>query len=84
MEYIATGIPILSIGNPDSEAGRFLKQGTAAAMLDENDTSAILEFILIAITKKKSIRNTFPQLGEWSREALTLKLISIFERKTQV
>lgn len=84
LEYIATEIPILSIGNPDSEAGRFLKQGTAAAMLDENDTSAILEFIQIAITKKKSIRNTFPQLGEWSREALTLKLISIFERKTQV
>ncbi len=80
LEYIATGIPILSIGNPDSEAGRFLKQGSAAAMLDENDTSAILEFIQLAITKKKSIRNTFPQLGDWSREALTKQLIEILER----
>ncbi|MDB4016296.1 hypothetical protein N9483_08065 [Flavobacteriaceae bacterium] len=80
LEYIATEIPILSIGNPDSEAGSFLKQGTAATMLDENDTNAILDFIQIAVTQKDSIRNTFPQLGEWSREALTKQLIEILER----
>jgi glycosyltransferase involved in cell wall biosynthesis len=80
LEYIATEIPILSIGNPDSEAGCFLKQGTAATMLDENDTNAILDFIQIAVTQKDSIRNTFPQLGEWSREALTKQLIEILER----
>jgi hypothetical protein len=51
-------------------------------MLDENDTNAILDFIQIAVTQKDSIRNTFPQLEEWSREALTLKLISVFEGKT--
>jgi hypothetical protein len=82
LEYIATEIPILSIGNPDSEAGRFIAQGSAATMLDENDTNAILDFIQIAVTQKDSIRNTFPQLEEWSREALTLKLISVFEGKT--
>ena len=82
LEYIATEIPILSIGNLDSEAGRFIAQGSAATMLDENDTNAILDFIQIAVTQKDSIRNTFPQLEEWSREALTLKLISVFEGKT--
>ena len=80
LEYIATEIPLLSIGNPDSEVGRFLKQGTAAAMLDENDTTAILEFIQVAVTQKNSIQNKFPQLGEWSREALTKQLIEILER----
>ena len=80
LEYIATEIPILSIGNPDSEAGSFLKQGTAATMLDENDTNAILDFIQIAVTQKDSIQNTFPQLGEWSRESLTKQLILILER----
>ena len=80
MEYIATEIPILSIGNPDSEAGLFLNQGTAATMLDDNDTKAILDFIQIAVTQKDSIRNTFPQLGEWSRESLTKQLIEILKR----
>ena len=80
LEYIATEITILSIGNPDSEVGRFLKQGTAATMLDENDTNAILDFFQTAVTQKKSIRNTFPQLDEWSREALTKRLIEILKR----
>lgn len=82
LEYIATEVPILSIGNSDSASGRFLEQGTAAKMLDEKDAEGIKAFIQSAVEQKGVLTNKFPNLHEWSREALTRKLISILEGNT--
>ncbi len=75
LEYIATEIPILSIGNPDSEAAKFLEQGTAAVMLDQSNLKEMRLFIDTVICKKDTLHNEFPSLEKWSREALTKRLI---------
>ena len=75
LEYIATEIPILSIGNPDSEAAKFLEQGTAAVMLDQSNLKEMRLFIDTVISQKDTLYNEFPSLEKWSREALTKRLI---------
>ena len=75
LEYIATEIPILSIGNPDSEAAKFLEQGTAAVMLDQSNLKEMRLFIDTVISQKDTLHNEFPSLEKWSREALTKRLI---------
>ena len=75
LEYMATHIPILSIGDPNSEAGKFIEQGTAAKMLDANDVKGIYVFIEQIAKQKESLQNDFPQLERWSREGLTRRLV---------
>ena len=75
LEYIATEVPILSIGNPDSEAAKFLEQGTAAVMLDQSNLKEMRLFIDTVISQKDTLHNEFPSLEKWSREALTKRLI---------
>ncbi|HAS19605.1 MAG TPA: hypothetical protein DCR42_06345 [Flavobacteriaceae bacterium] len=77
LEYIATEKPILSIGDPDSEAGRFLMQGTNAQMIQPDRISEIKHFLEKASLKKGQLKNTFPNLKDWSRKSLTQKLIQI-------
>ena len=79
LEYIATQKPILSIGDPDSEAGRFLMQGSASLMVKSEKISEMNYFIEKAYQGKGTLKNIFPNLEEWSREALTKKLIQVFE-----
>ena len=74
LEYIATAIPILSIGDPNSEAGKFLIQGTVAAMFEADQLDKIQRFIEKAIKGKGSLKNRFPDIDHWSREALTKQL----------
>ena len=75
LEYIATEIPILSIGDTDSEAAKFLEQGTAAVMLDQANLKEMSLFIDTVISQKDTLRNKFSNLENWSREALTKRLI---------
>ena len=74
LEYIATEKPILCLGDPDSEAGRFLMQGTAALVLKPDAVKQIIQFIQKAIEEKGQFTNQFPQIEDWSRAALTLRL----------
>jgi len=81
LEYMATHVPILSIGDPDSEAGKFIEQGTAAKMLDAKDVKGIYVFIEQIAKQKESLQNDFPQLERWSREGLTRRLVQeVFNR----
>lgn len=75
LEYMATGVPLLSIGNPSSAAGKFVDQGSAAKMLEARDTKGIFDFIQQAATQRTNLHNSFPQLAHWSREALTKRLV---------
>ena len=74
LEYIATKKPILSIGNPDSEAGKFIMKGTAAKMIEAFKAVEIKQFIKYIIEGKGHITNNFPNIENWSRKALTEKL----------
>ena len=48
LEYIATEVPILSIGNPKSEAGLFLNKGSHSWMV-EKDNKSKMELILFLV-----------------------------------
>ena len=75
LEYIATEVPILSIGNPKSEAGLFLNKGSHSWMV-EKDNKSKMQSILKTLFDKK-VKNKFPKLSQWSRLSLTKKLSKI-------
>jgi len=77
LEYIAIKKPILSIGDPDSEAGKFIKQGSEAKMIEAHNTIEIKQFLIRVMQKKGQLINNFPNIQKWSREALTRRLESL-------
>jgi hypothetical protein len=74
LEYIATEIPILSIGDPDSEAGRFLMEGSYAKMLKAEQVSEMQYFIEFLLKENRALKNKFPALADWSRKAICKRL----------
>ena len=80
LEYIATAIPILSIGDPNSEAGRFLAHASFAKMIDSNDIDAQENFIQKVAQLKGKAKNILPEIEKWSRENITEKLHDILEK----
>ena len=60
LEYMATGVPVLSIGDSNSEAGKFINQGTAAKMLNTHDLEGITDFIQQVASQKGGLQNEFP------------------------
>ena len=74
LEYIATEVPILSIGDPDSEAGQFLMQGSCAWMVTPENQSFVEACIIRLIEEKTPVKNTFLNKTKWSRASLTKKL----------
>ena len=79
LEYLATEIPILSIGDPHSEAGRFLAQASFAQMIDATNTDAQKTFIDKAAQQKAKVKNIIPEIKKWSRENITVALNDILE-----
>lgn len=75
LEYMATGVPVLSLGNPQSEAGKLLDQGTAAAMIAPSDTQQIIAFLEKAQQQKGQWINDFSSKKNWTREEITKRLI---------
>ncbi len=73
LEYIATEVPILSIGNPNSQAGKLLARGSHSWMVEKNNKLE-MEVVLKNQIKEKA-RNKFPKLSQWTRVSLTKKLI---------
>lgn len=79
LEYLATGIPVLSLGDPDSEAGHLVNKGSHSRMFYAGEEKPIFEFISWIAKQKEPVENTHPQLGSWSREALAKRLSDLLE-----
>ncbi len=79
LEYMATGVPILSLGDPYSDAGQLLAKASHAKMLHAEDSVEINNFIAEMAIQKGQLKNVFPQLRDWSREAITTDLINILD-----
>jgi glycosyltransferase involved in cell wall biosynthesis len=79
LEYLATAIPLLSIGDPQSEAARFLDQASFAQMIDANDIDAQEIFIQKVAQQKGKAKNILPEIENWSRENITKGLNVIME-----
>lgn len=83
LEYTATEVPILSLGDPQSAAAQFLMQGSAAHMLRSDDMAGLQKVLHQLIQNSKTTKNIFPELTQWSRKALAQQLIQEWEKKTR-
>lgn len=75
LEYFATEVPVLSLGDPSSAAGELIAQGSCARMFKPSQEKEILAFLKELYSAKHNPRNAFPQLQDWSREAICKQLI---------
>ena len=75
LEYMATEVPIISIGDPNSEAAHFLTSGSHAWMVNENNTSIIKKHLKNLLDKKRKLTNKTPNIESWGRRVLTQRLI---------
>ena len=75
LEYFATQVPVLSLGDPLSAAGEFIAKGTCAKMIEHDDHPAIVAFMQSLFEADKVPLNKMENLSEWSRKALTERLI---------
>lgn len=80
-EYLATEIPVLSIGNPNSEAGNLLGQASFSEMIPSNDKIAIQKFIVKAITQKGKAVSKLQGIEKLSRLEITKDLIELILRE---
>ncbi len=77
MEYLATEIPILSIGDPKSEAGKILSKASYTKMFLRDSDKEIQLFLEKVILNKGKLTNRFPNLDKWSRKKITNKLSNL-------
>jgi glycosyltransferase involved in cell wall biosynthesis len=82
LEYLACGVPVLSIGAPQSEAGRLLAGSSFSKMVKASDSDAIKSFLLEAFQNKGKVVNEFPALKKWSRQALTVDLATVLMKES--
>jgi len=82
LEYLACGVPVLSIGAPQSEAGRLLAGSSFSKMVKASDSDAIKSFLLKAFQNKGKVVNEFPALKKWSRQALTVDLATVLMKES--
>ena len=75
LEYFATEVPVLSIGDPSSAAGEFIAKGSCARMFKPSQEKEIFAFLNELYAAEDSPRNSFPQLQDWTREAICKQLI---------
>ena len=75
LEYIATGVPIVSLGDPLSAAGEFIAQGSCARMFTASQEKEIFTFLNELYFAEHAQQNAFPELQKWSREAICKQLI---------
>jgi glycosyltransferase involved in cell wall biosynthesis len=78
-EYIATGIPVLGIGPPVSEASTVLQQAGAGVMIDTADVEGIKQFLLNAFREWQASENVIIRRSDisiFSRKAITEKLVT--------
>ena len=80
-EYLATEIPVLSIGNSNSDVGNIFSEASFAEMIPSNDKKAIQNFIIKAIKEKGKAGNKLPGIVKWSRHELTKDLIDIISKE---
>ena len=76
LEYFATAVPVLSLGDPLSAAGKFIAQGSCARMIEPDQENEIFLFLEELYLANDQYKNIFPELKDWSRKAITKGLIS--------
>tara|TARA_B100001057_G_scaffold428159_1_gene453422 strand:- start:3929 stop:5215 length:1287 start_codon:yes stop_codon:yes gene_type:complete len=83
IEYMATGNPILMIGDKKSEASKLLSKQSYNLTADPKEGQIIIDFIKAIYKKwieKKELESQSDAVESYSREQTTKKLIEIIEK----
>ena len=75
LEYLATEIPILCIGSPDTNTSRFLLQATNVCIARDYEKKIIEDYLRNLIDFVKKPKNKLLNIKNWSREEITKRLI---------
>ncbi len=77
-EYVASGTPVLGLGDPGGDAAQVLKDSGGGRVFDPSDNTGILEFLNKVVTGE--IKGSEMKAdSEFSRKTLTEKLVTILE-----
>ena len=77
-EYMATGRPVLALGDPNGDAAKILYSAEAGKVFSHMDTKGIQNY-LENFTPQKEYHPT-PEIQKYSRKTLTRHLVEILER----
>jgi glycosyltransferase involved in cell wall biosynthesis len=77
-EYMATGRPILALGDPQGDAANILNSSEAGKVFAHTDTEGIHNY-LVNFSPKQEFPSS-PDIQKYSRKNLTLQLVEILNR----
>ena len=83
IEYMATGNPVLMIGDKKSEASKLLSKQTYNLTADPKETKIISNFIKLNYknwVEKREMKNVKDVIKDYTREETTKSLIKIIEK----
>ena len=75
LEYLATEVPILCIGSPDTHTSKFLLEATNVCIAKDHEKNIIEDYIKNLLDFEKKPKNKSPNIKNWSREEITKRLI---------
>ena len=81
-EYLATGLPIISVGNVEGDAAVFLKQTGTARVFESDEYEKIKASLLKSFSEWQSHPGAYPRddcADKYSRRALTSRLSQLLE-----
>lgn len=80
-EYLATGIPVVALGDPKGDSAKILTSSGAGAVIAHTDSHGI-KFRLRTLMEKDSIPTNSTDLEKYSRRNLSFQLAKILDEHT--
>ena len=72
MEYLASGTPVLVVGNSKGDAAKILAEFEYARVFDQSDIDGMTTFIskiMVGFNNKQILRNNTSEIGKYSRRS---------------
>jgi glycosyltransferase involved in cell wall biosynthesis len=80
-EYMATGIPVFALGDPEGDSAQILKQAGGGKVVQHEDSVGI-QISLRELMDGNETAETSPHLDKFSRRSLTFDLAKILDEHT--
>lgn len=80
-EYLATGVPVLALGDPEGDSARILKEAEAGQVIRHGNQMGIQAQLRALVSTEKSTVN-LESLAQFSRKNLTHQLARILDENT--
>lgn len=80
-EYLATGIPVLAIGDPKGDSAQILEKSGAGEVI-RHDNFVAIQVALRKLMEGKSMATTVQAIDQYSRRSLTFDLTQILDENS--